>query len=83
MRESLSTAVRRVSHIRKGGNMDYYTSFLLRHVDVTLECMANALRKMEKAASAIDKKWWMQEYMLWRTSLCKLLEVIDAEEVFR
>lgn len=63
--------------------MNYYTSFLLLHVDITLECMANALRKMEKAASTIDKKWWEQEYRLQRTSLCKLLDVIDGREVFR
>ena len=61
--------------------MDYYTSFLLRHVDSTLECMANALREVEKTTAPIDKKWWEQEYRLHRTSLCKLVDFIEADKI--
>lgn len=62
--------------------MDYQTSFLLRHVDITLECMSNALREAEKATASIDKKWWEQEYMLQRKLLCNLVGVIEADEIF-
>lgn len=62
--------------------MDYQTSFLLRHVDITLECMSNALREVEVATAPIDKEWWEQEYRLQRTSLCKLIGVIEADEIF-
>ena len=63
--------------------MNYYTSFLLRHVDITLECMSNALREAEKATAPIDKEWWKQEYMLHRKSLCNLVGVIEAEKIFQ
>lgn len=63
--------------------MDFYTSFLLRHVDVTLECMNNALREAEKATASIDKEWWKQEYRLQRKSLCNLVGVIEADKIFR
>lgn len=62
--------------------MDYYTSFLLRHVDITLECMSNALREAEKAATAIDKQWWRSEYNLQRHSLCEIVGIIKADKIF-